>query len=86
MLGICKHINGYMRTPKVVVLHDLIDYFNSKYATGLPKKGLDTSHTPSVIIIMLGCLDLQTRTETLTLVLLSEKQDPYVYNSIIVWS
>lgn len=43
VLLVCQLVNGYMRTPKIAVLHKIIDYFNNKYVTNLVKKGLDTS-------------------------------------------
>jgi hypothetical protein len=43
VLGVCELINGYFRTPKIVALHRLIEYLNTKYSTVLELKGLDTS-------------------------------------------
>jgi hypothetical protein len=43
VLGVCELINGYFRTPKIVALHRLIEYLNTKYNTVLELKGLDTS-------------------------------------------
>lgn len=43
ILNICFLINGYFRTPKIVALHDMINYFNSKYNCELEVKGLDNS-------------------------------------------
>jgi LAGLIDADG endonuclease/Cytochrome C and Quinol oxidase polypeptide I len=43
VLAVCQLINGYMRTPKITVMHSMIKYFNDKYNTSLEFKGLDIS-------------------------------------------
>lgn len=47
VLAICNLINGYLRTPKIIRMHSMIEYFNGKYGTKLNCKGLDTSSLSS---------------------------------------
>ena len=43
MVCIANLINGYMRTPKIHALHNLIDWLNNKLSLNIQKKGLDNS-------------------------------------------
>ena len=44
LLTIINLINGEFKTPKIVVLHKLIDFLNLKYSLSLEKKPLNTNN------------------------------------------
>lgn len=47
LLTIINLINGEFKTPKIVVLHNLIDFLNLKYSLSLKKEPLNTNNLNS---------------------------------------
>ena len=43
LLKVIEWINGYMRTPKILRLHQLIDWFNEESSENFEKKGIDST-------------------------------------------
>ena len=43
ILKVIDKINGYMRTPKILRLHSLVDWYNEEDNTNIEKKGIDIS-------------------------------------------
>lgn len=43
LLKVIELINGYMRTPKILRLHQLIDWFNEESSEKIEKKGIDST-------------------------------------------